>query len=145
MRRSAMMAVWAILAFLGGGCSPVSVTFTLFGDDARLHETEVDGDPSGETRIVVIDVRGVIADGSEGPWLDRAANPIDELTARLRKARQDPSVKAVILRINSPGGTVTASDMMYREVRRFVEETGKPVVASLGEIAASGGYYLALS
>jgi protease-4 len=70
---------------------------------------------------------------------------VDELSARLARARDDAGVRAIILRINSPGGTVTASDVMYREVRRFADETGKPVVASLGEVAASGGYYLALS
>jgi protease-4 len=70
---------------------------------------------------------------------------VDELTARLRKAEEDSTVKAVVLRIDSPGGTVAASDMMYREVRGFAQRTGRPVVACLGEIAASGGYYLALS
>ncbi len=57
----------------------------------------------------------------------------------------DPQVAAIVLRIYSPGGTVTASDIAYLEVRRFAERTGKPVVVSLGDVAASGGYYLALA
>jgi protease-4 len=70
---------------------------------------------------------------------------VDELVARLAKAEKDPAVRAVVLRINSPGGTVTGSHIMHAEVRRFAEESGKPVVACLSEIAASGGFYLALA
>jgi protease-4 len=145
MIRSVRTALALLASALCGACAPVSVSFTLFGDDARLHETDVDGDRNAEAKVAVIDVRGLIADRGEGLLFTSHLSPIDELTARLRKAREDHQVKAVILRINSPGGTVTASDVMFREVRRFATETGRPVVASLSEIAASGGYYLALS
>lgn len=141
-----LVRVWALGAILCAGCSPVSLTVTLFADNSRLEEMEVDHDKgAGEAKVAIIDVRGLIADKGEGLLLGRGTNPVDDLTARLQKARDDQSVKAVILRINSPGGTVTASDVMYREVRRFAAESGKPVVASLDEIAASGGYFLALS
>ena len=64
---------------------------------------------------------------------------------KLDKATEDPSVKAIVLRINSPGGGVTASDLMYNEVMAYKKRTGKPVVAVLMDVAASGGYYLACS
>ncbi len=64
---------------------------------------------------------------------------------RLDAAADDPGVKAVVLRINSPGGAVTASDIMYQDVLRFRKETHKPVVACMMDVAASGGYYLAMS
>jgi protease-4 len=74
--------------------------------------------------------------------LTEGDNPVSLFAEQLNKAAEDNDVKAVILRINSPGGTVTATDMMYRQVRRFREKTGKPVVALQMDIAASGGYYL---
>lgn len=138
----------ALFVFLlvSPGCTPVTVSFTLFADNGRLKETTVQTDGgSGEAKVVMIDIRGLIADREESGLLSRGPNPVDDLVAKLQRAEQDGSVRAVILRISSPGGTVAASDMMYREVRAFSERTGRPVVASLGEIAASGGYYLALA
>ena len=63
----------------------------------------------------------------------------------LTKARRDPKVRAVVLRINSPGGTVTASDIIFRELQEFKRVTGLPVIASMLDVAASGGYYIALA
>lgn len=127
-------------------CTPTSITFTFGADDGHLEATPVIAEPGGgSAQVALIDVRGLIVDAPErGLWASYAS-PVDDLVARLAKAETDASVKAVILRINSPGGTVSASDTMYREVRRFAEKSKKPVVASLGEVAASGGYYLALS
>lgn len=129
-------------------CSPVTLSATFGDEDRPPRETTVAGDPGAAAKFVMIDVRGLIADTTGeglGTLLLPPENPVDELTFRLEKAARDTSVKGVVLRINSPGGTVTASEIMYREVRRFAETTGKPVVASLGEVAASGGYYLALA
>lgn len=130
------------------GCGPVTFSFTFGGEPGRVTEVAVAEDEKASDKVLLIDVRGLIADdpgeGLAGLLFD-AGNPVDELTYRLELAARDPKVRAVILRINSPGGTVAASDMMYREVRRFAERTGKPVLASLGEVAASGGYYLALA
>ncbi len=79
-------------------------------------------------RIGVIEVRGVID------------NVQDSLKA-IKEFRKDPNVKCILVRIESPGGGIGASQELYREIRRTIEE--KPVVASLGGIAASGGYYAA--
>lgn len=128
------------------GCAPVTVSFTLFADNARLDERVVQTDRgAGDAKVALIDVRGLLADRAPRPLLGPPYNPVDELAARLTRAADDPAVRALVLRINSPGGTVTASDVMFREIRRFAETTGKPVVASLGEVAASGGYYVALA
>jgi protease-4 len=127
-------------------CSPTTISITLFADSAKLLETTVEADKNyGDNKVVIIDVRGLISEKQDAGIFSSGASSVDELACRLKRAELDPEVKAVIIRINSPGGTVTASDMMYREVRRFEEETKKPVIASLGEVAASGGYYLALS
>jgi protease-4 len=66
----------------------------------------------------------------------------DRITALLRKAARDKSVKAIVLRVDSPGGSAVASDTMWREIQR-VQGQGKPVVVSMGDVAASGGYYIA--
>lgn len=102
-------------------------------------------DPSpGSDRVALIDVRGLIVDASKPNLLGPNVNPVDRFATHLTLAEKDPHVRAVIIRIASPGGTVTGSDIMYQELRRFAQTTRKPVVASLGEIAASGGYYLAI-
>jgi protease-4 len=89
-------------------------------------------------RICVIEVSGSIIGGRTGRGCPALAL-IDVLNA----VRKDKGVKAVVLRINSPGGSALASDIMWRAARRLNEE--KPVIASLGEVAASGGYYIAVA
>ncbi len=130
------------------GCLPDRVTIDLSPGDGRLQQTTVmsdDGVGDSGAKIALIDVRGLILDAPSFSVLGPGPNPVDDLAHRLDEAAKDPSVRAVILRINSPGGAVTSSDTCYREVRRFAERTGKPVVASLADVAASGGYYLALA
>jgi protease-4 len=63
------------------------------------------------------------------------------VAGQLRRARQDPEIKAVVLRVDSPGGSAQAADIMTREVE-LLRKAGKPVIASVGHVAASGGYYL---
>lgn len=92
----------------------------------------------GPDKIAVVSVEGEIVQTGD---LTSAA-VADDLVSQLRQAREDDAVKAVILRINSPGGSVVASDQIYHEVLE-VQRAGKPVVASMGEVAASGGYYIA--
>ncbi len=126
-------------------CAPTSVTFHFGAGDGRLDAAPVISEPGASgANVAVIDVRGVIVDAPQRGLFASYSSPVDDLVARLSRAETDPSIKAIILRINSPGGTVSASDTMYREVRRFSVQSKKPVVASLGEVAASGGYYLAL-
>ena len=101
-------------------------------------------DLQGHDKIALIDVEGMIVNAPTGNLFTAGDNPVSLFRERLDAAAQDRRVKAVVLHINSPGGAVTASDVMYRELVNFREETGKPVVACLMDVAASGGYYLAL-
>jgi protease IV len=127
-------------------CAPITVSLTLFAEQNRLYETELSRDPGARQKVAIIDIRGMLADrAGGGTLLGSSPNPVDELTAQLARAEQDRTVSAVILRINSPGGTVASSDMIYREIRAFADRSNKPVIASFGEIAASGGYYIALA
>ena len=91
-------------------------------------------------------VEGNIAGGeSHGDALG-AVTTVGSATVvrQIRRAADDPKVKAIVLRIDSPGGDGTASDLIWRELIRARKEKGKPVVASMGDVAASGGYYVAV-
>lgn len=130
---------------LSAACTPLTVSFTLFAKDKKLVESVVEPEPGAVWKVCVIDVSGLIVDAALPGLLGPGANPVDEAVARLEMARADEGVKAVVLRINSPGGSVTGSDVLFREIRRFRELSGKPVVVSMAEVAASGGYYIALA
>ncbi len=109
-----------------------------------LEEKTVEG--RGREKILLLDLSGVYA---EEPLLTLEGRPRVPLLARVReeldKAEADSRVKALVLRINSPGGTVTASDTLYREILRVKTTRKIPVVAAIMDIGASGGYYVALA
>ncbi len=95
--------------------------------------------------VAVINVEGMILNAKlDGGLFSSGENPVSLFRERLDQAANDSRVKAVVLRINSPGGGVTASDIMYQDLCRFRKQTGKPVVACLMDVAASGGFYLAM-
>src|SRR5829696_692250 len=92
--------------------------------------------------VALVEVHGTIATGrTRRGALGRQVGS-DSVTAHLRAAIHNDLARAVVLRINSPGGSAVASDTIWREVCR-VREAGKPVIVSMGEVAASGGYYVA--
>jgi protease-4 len=124
------------------GCSVVSIDLT--PPVRPLKESTLEG--KGRDKILLVDLAGVLA---EEPIFTLEARPQVSLLARVReeleKAAEDEQVRALVLRINSPGGTVTASDILYHEVTRFKAQRKIPVVASILDVGASGGYYVALA
>lgn len=143
--RSSIGAALVAAGALLWGCTPKVDVNVGLDRPGPLREAEVFADPgAGSDKVAMIDVRGVLADARRPGLLGAGPNPVDQFIAALEKAKADPNVRAVVIRINSPGGTVTASDVMHEELRRFTRETKKPAVASIGEVGASGGYYLAL-
>lgn len=138
-----MRQLLPLVAAALAACSP-TVTVNLGGPERQLREETV-LEPRASAKIALVDITGLIVDAERPSLLGRGSNPVDEAVKRLEKAALDPAVRAVVLRLNSPGGTVTGSATLYDEVRRFRISTGKPVVASMGEVAASGGYYVALA
>ena len=97
--------------------------------------------------IAVVTVAGPIVSGRGGPQafpLSKGSAGGDTIAAALREAAADDGVAAVVLRVDSPGGSVTGSETIWREVCR-VRSAGKPVVASMGGVAASGGYYVSMA
>lgn len=95
-----------------------------------LEERYVAGDPAATDKVAVVMIEGSIGD-----------NSVPHMVRQVQQAREDANVKAVVLRVESPGGTVTGSDQIWREVE-LLKKSGKPVVVSMGGIAASGGYYV---
>jgi protease IV len=124
------------------GCSVVSVDLT--PRVRPLEETTLEG--KGSAKVLLVELGGVLA---EEPIITLESRPQVPLLARVReeleKAEDDDRVRALVLRINSPGGTVTASDILYHEIMRFKERRKIPVVASILDVGASGGYYVALA
>lgn len=94
-------------------------------------------------KIALIDVSGMLTNDNEPKLLGKGEHSVSLLLEQLDKARRDRAVKAVLLRINSPGGTVVASELMHDEIVHFKKRTGKPVIALMMDVAASGAYYVA--
>jgi len=117
------------LISIGGGSNPSS--------PSRFQEVTVENVGSRD-KIAIIPVEGVIMGGSE-PVGRTLAKAIED---KLKLAAQDSRVKAVILRVNSPGGEVLASDDIAAAIVKFQQKHNKPVIASMGSMAASGGYYI---
>lgn len=92
--------------------------------------------------VAVVRVTGVIRSGRDGGRFGAGTAASERITGWLKSAQRDNAVRAVVLRVDSPGGGVTASDEIYAEVRNTRERYGKPVVVSMGGLAASGGYYI---
>jgi protease-4 len=96
-------------------------------------------------KVAIIDVEGLIMNARESGLLGSGDNPVSLFREKLQEAADDKHVKAVVLRINSPGGAVTASDIMYQDLLNFRRHAHKPVVACMMDVAASGAYYLAMA
>ncbi len=141
MSRAALVALAAVLL---AGCSVISVD--LSPRIRPLDEETVEGE--GPSKVLLMDLSGVLSEDTVSLSLTTPP-PRVPLLARvreeLRRAEKDDRVKALIVRINSPGGTITASDVIYREIREFKARRKIPVIAAIVDVGASGGYYVALA
>lgn len=96
-------------------------------------------DNSASDKIAVVEVKGLI---TSGMFEQGGVGMVELIKAQLKHAEEDSRVKAVILKVDSPGGEVLASDEIYRAISDFQKTSRKPVIASMGSLAASGGYYV---
>lgn len=129
-----------LLVFLLGGC--VTVKVDLFEEAKPLEEKVISG--FARDKVLLVDVSGMIVENKPRGLLSLAAvTTPDRIKEVLDKASTDKRIKAVVLRINSPGGTVSAADIIHHEIMNYKKEAGVPVVACLMGLATSGGYYLA--
>lgn len=150
-RRSSLRALAvflaAALALPLAGCLPSRIVVDLAPTVGEFEATTVLADPAADPAgpaVALIDVSGVISHVSP-PGVVPTPSTVDRVVSRLRAAADDPDVRAVVLRVNSPGGTVAASDSLYREIRAHQRTTGHPVVVSMADLATSGGYYVSLA
>lgn len=142
----AFAAPFVVLVACVVGCGPTAYKITPVSPDRKLEETVlIDEGGLLPAKIVLIDVEGVLLDKEKFSLLDEGEHPVSLFVEKLEKAANDPHVRGLVLRINSPGGTVTASDLMYKEILHFKQRTGhkRPVLAVFMDVAASGGYYIA--
>jgi protease-4 len=134
------LVLWPVLAAALAACAP-QIRIDLLGED-KLQEVVL-VDSQAKDKVLMIDIDGTISSALETGFLSREKSVVARVFERLERAARDPRVKAVILRLDTPGGEVTASDIVYHEVLRFKERTGRPVVGLMMSVAASGGYYIA--
>lgn len=101
--------------------------------------------PRAASHVAVLELKGMILQGNEGGLTGQLRNALTPkpVIKALKALHKDKSVKAIVLRIDSPGGSALASDLMWRQIRAVAAD--KPVIASLGNVAGSGGYYIAVA
>jgi protease IV len=98
---------------------------------------------SANSRVLLVRIQGVIMDGGATGLLNTPLpSMVEQVKHSLIRAKNDATIKAVLLRVDTPGGGVTASDQIYDAIVRFQKDTKKPVIVSMGGICASGGYYV---
>lgn len=145
-RRTIVMCVIALAIGSLPGCILINADLDPLSREPKpLTEHVVAGD--GDDKILLLDVTRVITSESERSafGLTEQESVVARVEAELRQAGQDDAIKGLLVRINTPGGTVTASDILYQRLSRYRREHGVPMVAQLMDVAASGGYYTALA
>jgi protease IV len=123
------------------GCGTPSFLVTPVTADYGLEKVAVVPGPKAD-KVVIIPVEGTLMDERSDGLISEGENPVSLFVQQMDEAANDDSVKAVVLRVNSPGGSVTASDTMYDYLVKFREKTHKPVVVEAMELDASGAYYV---
>ena len=130
---------WALVVlFFVSGCIHVDV----FSGKGDLQETTLSGE--GTDKILLIDISGTLTTSQNSGLFPEPSLPA-RIKEELTKAEKDDQIKAIILRINTPGGTVTSSDILYHELQEFKVKRKVPIIASMMDISTSGGYYVAMA
>lgn len=133
---------WRLLALLGWigfiGCgiyafSQVQAYNDYYGAADKTNERYYAGSKTAKDKIAIISLDGVIMEGD------------GFVKSQIDRVKDDDNIKAVLLRVDSPGGTVTGSDYIYHHLKKLREEREIPIVVSMGSLAASGGYYVSMA
>lgn len=146
MRQTVVVLFAALLLMMTGGCGLPSFLITPVMDRNALEERRVlDGEGMFAKKILILPIDGFLMNARSPGLMEPGENTVSIITQQLRRAEEDGSVAAVVLRINSPGGTVTGSDVIYQQIRDFRARTGRPIIASVQEVSASGAYLVSMS
>ena len=134
-------SIFPLAGVLLAGCA--NLDLKLFVDKSEpLREFTLSGTSS--SKVLLISVDGMISDQNDFSLIKEKPGMVEHIVAQLRIAASDKRVKAVLLQVNSPGGLTTASDIIYNELIQFKKHTKKPIVVSMLDMAASGGYMISL-
>ena len=135
-----MVLILASIVMMGGCAAPQVKLFSDASDPLR--ESILQGTEKG--KVLVVPLRGVISTRPEEGTLRTMPSMVQEVVSQLRMAEKDEEIKCLLLTVDSPGGTATASDVLYNEILAYKERTKVKIVVSMMDIAASGGYYVSL-
>ena len=140
MRSSLFLAVFVATLSLFG-CATINLGPSL-GD---LEEVAIEG--SGPGKILLVDFDGIINNQKHRNITGNTINlgMVEKIRSILKKAEKDKEIQAVLLKINSPGGTVTASDIIFHLLKDFKDSNKIKIYVQVMDLAASGGYYVALA
>ncbi len=140
MRNYRFWLLGLALVFFLSGCA---IQVPLFTPVQPLQEKVLEGE--GPSKIVLMEIAGVISEQEKSKKMgfSEEVSMVAQIKEELQKAEKDKDVAGVLLKIDSPGGTVTASDMIYHEIMEFKRKTGKRVEACILGLGASGAYYIA--
>ena len=147
MKTSHLLTISALFTFalFISGCGATAFEVRVIPENQQLQETELKSDRGMfvSDKIAVIDVDGVMYNSPQGGFMSKGENPVSTFIEKLDMAAADKNVKAVVLRLNSPGGSVAATDIMYNSLIEFKQRKPIPVIAAMMDTACSGAYYLA--
>lgn len=132
--------LWVFLISIMAGCSLPKIS--ILPERGPLKEKVLQG--RADEKILVISIDGVISDHSKDRMLQSQPSMVQEVVAQLQLAEKDSDIKALLIKVDSPGGTVTASDILYHEISQFKARTNAKIVVAMMNLAASGGYYISL-
>jgi protease-4 len=138
MKKTAVLSM--VLALSLSACSP-QIHLDFLGQD-RIEEITLLASRAKD-KILVVDIEGVLSSTAGSSPLSREGNILSQVYLRLERAAEDPDIKGIIMRLETPGGEVAVSDIVYNEVLKFKQKTRRPVLALMMSAAASGGYYIA--
>jgi protease-4 len=137
------MRLWIVTTALLCLSLNACISLPFPGGPQPLQETTISG--KGRDKVLLIEIAGFLSGEPRGNSLlgDSRPSLVSEVAEIVRKAEQDRRIKGVILRINSPGGTVTASDTIYHELLAYKQRAQVPMVAQILDLGTSGAYYIA--
>jgi protease-4 len=139
--RTPYLVITMLILMMVTACSGPRIK--LFSDNIDpLKEFTLEG--SGTDKILLIPVNGLISDRPKKGLIHTSASLVEQIVSQINKAEKDKQIKAVLFKINSPGGTITASDLLYHEISLFKERTGTKITVSMMDVATSGAYYISL-
>lgn len=136
-----LLIITTLFSLMMAGCVPMKLNITKDYSEP-LEEYTLQGD--GGDKVLLVSIKGFISDTEREEMMRKQPSFLKELVSQIKKAEFDPNIKAIVLKISSPGGTVTASDILYNELEKLKSKRGIPLVACMMDLATSGGYYVSL-